>query len=78
MRIGILRSGLMGSKLRFLFSRAGHDVVFSYARSDHKLERLARDVQYDVARRHPRSSRRSGVSPTNTAARSPVENQLRR
>ena len=41
MKIGILGSGLMGGKLGILFSRAGHDVVFSYARSDQKLKRLA-------------------------------------
>ncbi len=42
MRIGILGSGLMGGKLGTLFARAGHDVVFSYARSHQKLDRLAR------------------------------------
>jgi len=41
MRVGILGSGLMGGKLGTLFARAGHDVVFSYARSQRKLERLA-------------------------------------
>jgi hypothetical protein len=41
-RIGILGSGLMGGKLGTLFARAGHDVVFSYARSQAKLKRLAR------------------------------------
>jgi predicted dinucleotide-binding enzyme len=41
-RIGILGSGLMGGKLGTLFARAGHEVVFSYARSEDKLERLAR------------------------------------
>jgi predicted dinucleotide-binding enzyme len=45
MRIGILGSGLMGGKLGTLFTRAGHDVVFSYARSDQKLKRLAREAQ---------------------------------
>ena len=44
MRIGILGSGLMGAKLGTLFARAGHDVVFSYARSARKLERLAREA----------------------------------
>ena len=44
MRIGILGSGLMGGKLGTLFARAGHDVVFSYARSDQKLKRLAREA----------------------------------
>ncbi|HTQ75879.1 MAG TPA: NADPH-dependent F420 reductase [Burkholderiales bacterium] len=42
MRIGILGSGLMGAKLGTLFARAGHEVVFSYARSEDKLKRLAR------------------------------------
>jgi predicted dinucleotide-binding enzyme len=42
MRVGILGSGLMGGKLGTLFARAGHEVVFSYARSDQKLKRLAR------------------------------------
>ena len=44
MRVGILGSGLMGGKLGTIFARAGHDVVFSYARSQKKLERLARDA----------------------------------
>ena len=44
MRVGILGSGLMGGKLGTIFARAGHEVVFSYARSDKKLERLARDA----------------------------------
>jgi hypothetical protein len=33
MRVGILGSGLMGGKLGTIFARAGHEVVFSYARS---------------------------------------------
>ena len=37
-------SGLMGGKLGTIFARAGHDVVFSYARSNDKLKRLARDA----------------------------------
>jgi predicted dinucleotide-binding enzyme len=44
MRVGILGSGLMGGKLGTLFARAGHEVVFSYARSQKKLEKLARDA----------------------------------
>jgi hypothetical protein len=43
MRIGILGSGLMGAKLGTLFARAGHDVVFSYARSHAKLPPAKRD-----------------------------------
>jgi predicted dinucleotide-binding enzyme len=42
MRIGILGSGLMGGKLGTIFARAGHDVVFSYSRSERKLKRLAK------------------------------------
>ena len=45
MRIGILGSGLMGGTLGTLFARAGHDVVFSYARSEQKLKRLAREAK---------------------------------
>jgi len=45
MRIGILGSGLMGGKLGTIFARAGHEVVFSYARSQRKLERLAREAK---------------------------------
>ena len=41
MRIGILGSGLMGGKLGTIFARAGHDVVFSYARTEQKLKQLA-------------------------------------
>jgi len=44
MRVGILGSGLMGGKLGTLFARAGHDVVFSYARTKGKLARLAREA----------------------------------
>src|SRR5919198_3527516 len=42
MRVGILGSGLMGGKLGTIFARAGHEVVFSYARSREKLKKLAR------------------------------------
>jgi 8-hydroxy-5-deazaflavin:NADPH oxidoreductase len=44
-RIGILGSGLMGAKLGTIFARAGHDVVFSYSRSERKLQRLARNAK---------------------------------
>ena len=40
----------MGGKLGTLFARAGHEVVFSYARSEQKLARLAR-----LARRRARA-----------------------
>ena len=45
MRIGILGSGLMGAKLGTILARAGHEVVFSYARSNDKLKKLARDAK---------------------------------
>lgn len=44
MKIGILGSGLMGAKLGTIWARAGHDVVFSYARDPQRLEALARDA----------------------------------
>jgi predicted dinucleotide-binding enzyme len=44
MRIGILGSGLMGGKLGTIFARAGHEVVFSYSRSEKKLTALAREA----------------------------------
>src|SRR6202521_1611939 len=48
MRIGILGSGLMGGKLGTIWARAGHEVVFSYARSEQKLKKLAREAQGDA------------------------------
>ena len=45
MRSGILASGLMGGNLGTIFARAGHKVVSSYARSNDKLNRLAREAQ---------------------------------
>lgn len=44
LRIGVLGSGRMGGTLGTIFARAGHDVLFSYARSRRKLERLAREA----------------------------------
>src|SRR5258706_2077944 len=44
MRIGILGLGLMGGKLGTIFARAGHEVIFSYARSERKLKRLAMEA----------------------------------
>ena len=34
----------MGAKLGTIFARAGHEVVFSYARDDEKLKRLAQEA----------------------------------
>src|SRR5437899_11158206 len=56
MRIGILGSGLMGGKLGTIFARAGHEVVFSYARSEPKLKKLARDVKGKARAGTPREA----------------------
>jgi predicted dinucleotide-binding enzyme len=58
MRIGILGSGLMGGKLGTLFARAGHEVVFSYARSEQKLKRLAREAQGNARAGRPADAAR--------------------
>lgn len=58
MRVGILGSGLMGGKLRTIFARAGHDVVFSYARSERKLGRLAREARGKARAGTPREAAR--------------------
>jgi predicted dinucleotide-binding enzyme len=46
----------MGSKLGTIFSRAGHEVVFSYSRSRKKLEGLARDAQGSARAGTPREA----------------------
>jgi 8-hydroxy-5-deazaflavin:NADPH oxidoreductase len=56
MRIGILGSGLMGAKLGTIFARAGHEVVFSYARSEQKLKRLAREAGKNARAGTPREA----------------------
>src|SRR5207247_1198292 len=56
MRIGILGSGLMGGKLGTLFARAGHEVVFSYARSRNKLAGLARGAGRNARAGTPREA----------------------
>ena len=56
MRVGILGSGLMGGKLGTIFARAGHEVVFSYARSQKKLEKLAREAQGSARAGTPREA----------------------
>src|SRR5881409_1396676 len=62
MRVGILGSGLMGGKLGTIFARAGHDVVFSYARSQQKLEKLARAAKGNASAGTPGdAARRSDV-----------------
>jgi predicted dinucleotide-binding enzyme len=58
MRIGILGSGLMGAKLGTIFARAGHEVVFSYARSRDKLESLAADAGHGASAGTPAEAAR--------------------
>ncbi|TMQ67326.1 MAG: transmembrane reductase oxidoreductase [Candidatus Eisenbacteria bacterium] len=58
MRIGILGSGLMGGKLGTLWARAGHEVVFSYAHSQQKLKRLARQAKGTARAGTPREAAR--------------------
>lgn len=56
MRIGIFGSGLMGGKLGTLLARSGHEVVFSYARSQEKLKRLAEDANGNARAGTPREA----------------------
>ena len=49
-------SGLMRGKLGTVFARAGHEVVFSYARSQEKLQKLARDAQGNSRAGTPREA----------------------
>ncbi len=56
MRVGILGSGLMGGKLGTIFARAGHEVVFSYARTNEKLKRLAREAGGNARAGAPRDA----------------------
>ena len=56
MRVGILGSGLMGAKLGTIWARAGHEVVFSYARSEQKLKKLARDPKGKAQAGTPREA----------------------
>jgi predicted dinucleotide-binding enzyme len=60
MRIGMLCAGLMGGKLGTIFARAGHEVVFSYVRSNDKLQKLARDAKGDACAGTPRGREGSG------------------
>jgi len=59
MRIGILGSGLMGSKLGTIFARPGHDVIFSYSRTRQKLEQPARDAAKKLKRTQPKKRNES-------------------
>jgi predicted dinucleotide-binding enzyme len=56
MRVGILGSGLMGGKLGTILARAGHEVVFSYSRSQRKLKRFAREARGNARAGTPREA----------------------
>jgi hypothetical protein len=56
MRVGILGSGLMGGKLGTIFARAGHEVIFSYARSEEKLKKLVRGAEGKTKAGTPREA----------------------
>jgi len=58
MRVGILGSGLMGGKLGTIFARAGHEVVFAYARHREKLKQLAREAGGKARAGTPREAAR--------------------
>jgi 8-hydroxy-5-deazaflavin:NADPH oxidoreductase len=58
MKIGILGSGLMGGKLGTILARAGHEVVFSYARKQSKLEKLAKEAGRNARAGTPREAAR--------------------
>jgi 8-hydroxy-5-deazaflavin:NADPH oxidoreductase len=61
MRIGILGAGRMGGKLGTVFARAGHQVVFSYSRSEAKLKSLARKARHEARAGTPREAAESEV-----------------
>src|SRR2546428_11412270 len=46
----------MGGKLGTIFARAGHEVVFSYARGEQKLKKLARDAKGNARAGTPREA----------------------
>jgi hypothetical protein len=77
MRAGIRGSGLMGGKLGTIFARAGQDVVFSYARSQSKLQGLAREARGKARAGTPREVL-FGVFDARSKAKRPSSRVLRR
>ena len=47
---------MMGGKLGTIFARTGHEVVFSYARSEQKLKKLAREAKGKARAGTPREA----------------------
>jgi len=66
MRIGVLGSGLMGAKLGTIFARVGHEVVFSYARSNDKLKGMHSPVRRTRLRRKRTRSSWPCIGPEST------------
>ncbi|MFP3644035.1 NADPH-dependent F420 reductase [Paraburkholderia sp. SIMBA_054] len=56
MKIGILGSGRMGGNLGTMFARVGHQVTFSYSRSEQKLVQLVRDAGDSACSGNPRDA----------------------
>jgi hypothetical protein len=50
----------MGGKIGTIFARAGHDVLFSYARTRKKLERRARNAGGSARAGSPRQAAQHG------------------
>lgn len=63
MKIGILGSGLMGGKLGTIFARAGHEVLFSYARTEGKLKKLARAAKGNTQVGTPEEAAKNADAP---------------
>jgi predicted dinucleotide-binding enzyme len=61
MRVGILGSGMMGAKLGAILARAGHEVVFSYARTQDKLAKLAAEAGEKAKAGTPRDAAQTDV-----------------
>lgn len=59
MRVGIRGSGPTGGMLGTILARAGHDLVFSDARGEQKLRKLARDAQGSARHGTPAEAARS-------------------
>jgi 8-hydroxy-5-deazaflavin:NADPH oxidoreductase len=69
---------LMGGKLGTLFARAGHAVVFSYARSERKLQRLARAARGNARAGTPADAARDADALLLAVHWSRVDDVLRR
>src|SRR2546427_5130304 len=77
MRVGILGSGLMGAKLGTIWARAGHEVVFSYARSEQKLQKLARNAKGKARAGTPRGAAQQADALLRAANRSRADDALK-